>query len=72
MLNGRLVEGAPPEDTVHLSNLHDDMGERTNLRDAEPQHTADLTALAQSWRAGIEDRWARDFSPARQGIVTHR
>ncbi|MEZ4636795.1 MAG: sulfatase-like hydrolase/transferase [Caldilineaceae bacterium] len=72
VLNGRLVEGAPPEDAVHLANLDDDLGERTNLHDAEQERTAELAALAQSWRAGIEERWTREYSVARQGTVTHR
>lgn len=71
VLNGRLVEGAPPEDAVHLANLDEDMGERVNRRDSEPERTAELTALALSWRDGIEARWAHEFSVERQGTVTH-
>jgi arylsulfatase A-like enzyme len=71
VLNGRLVEGAPPKDDVHLSNLEDDMGERINLHDSEPELAAELSELAQSWRAGVEERWAHEFSVERQGTVTH-
>lgn len=71
VLNGRLVEHESPPDEVHLSNLREDMGERTNLRDAEPTLTAELRGAAERWRADLEARWQRDFSPERQGIVTH-
>ncbi len=70
VLNGRLVEGAPSEDAVHLANLDEDMGERINLSNVEPERTTELTALAHSWRKGIEDRWSREFSVERQGTVT--
>ncbi|MBI1298969.1 sulfatase-like hydrolase/transferase [bacterium] len=70
VLNGRMVEGAPLEDAVHLSNLDDDMGERVNLREVEPERSAELTALAHAWRDGIEDRWTSEFSVERQGTVT--
>ncbi|MBM4085874.1 MAG: sulfatase, partial [Planctomycetes bacterium] len=57
VLNGQLVEGAPAEDAVHLSDLHADPGERVNLKDAHPDVVRDLTARATEWRAGIERRW---------------
>ena len=57
VLNGRLVEGAPPEDDVHLADLETDMGETTNLKDEHPELTAELTEAAQTWRQGIEDYW---------------
>jgi arylsulfatase A-like enzyme len=71
VLNGRLVEGAPPEDDVHLADIVADMGERHNLRDEEPEVAAALTAEAQAWRAQIESRWQQGFSTAQQGTVTH-
>ena len=71
VLNGRLVEGAAPEDEVHLSDLEEDMGERLNLVDIQFQIAAELTEAAQAWRAGIETRWEREFSADRQGTVTH-
>ena len=71
VLNGQLVEGAPPEDAVHLCDLSRDIGERDNLGDAHPDLTAELQAAAQSWRQGIEARWDRDYSPQKQGTVTH-
>ncbi len=71
VLNGRLLEGAPPEDAVHLANLADDPGERRNLADAEPRRTEAMKAAAGAWRAGIEQRWREAFDPATQGTVTH-
>ncbi|MBT4498942.1 MAG: sulfatase, partial [Gemmatimonadetes bacterium] len=59
VLDGQLVEGAPPEDEVHLSNLVEDMGERVNLKDEDPELTAELKTMAETWRAGIEGRWER-------------
>jgi arylsulfatase A-like enzyme len=56
VLNGQLIEGAPPEDQVHLSNLADDMGERINLKHQLPEITAELKAAAEDWRGGIEER----------------
>lgn len=57
VLNGRLVEGAPPEDDIHLANLDEDMGETKNLKDEFPDITAELTDAAQTWRNGIEEYW---------------
>jgi arylsulfatase A-like enzyme len=71
VLNGRLVEGAPPEDDVHLADIVADMGERHNLKDQEPELSAALTAEAQAWRAQIEARWEQGFSVEQQGTVTH-
>ena len=71
VLNGQLVEGAPPEDAVHLCDLSRDIGERDNLGDAHPDLTAELQATAQTWRQGIEARWDREYSPQKQGTVTH-
>lgn len=57
VLNGQLVEGAPPEDEVFLADLEADMGERTNLRDERPEVTAELKAAAEAWRADIDRQW---------------
>ena len=57
VLNGQLVEGAPPEDDVHLADLETDMGETANLKDVHPELTAALTEAAQTWREGIETHW---------------
>ncbi len=65
VLNGRLVEGAPPEDEVHLADLTQDMGEKANLKDRHPDVTAELRAAAEAWRAGIEDRWRRRWHSGR-------
>lgn len=54
VLNGQLVEGAPVEDAVHLSNLDEDMGERVNLAERYPELTEEMQAAAQRWRSGME------------------
>ncbi len=61
VLNGQLIEGAPPEDDVHLANLDVDPGERVNLRDTHPELAHELTTAAQDWRQGIEGRWAEKW-----------
>lgn len=71
VLNGQLVEGAPPEDAIHLSNLVDDLGERTNLKDQHPEVVKELTAAARAWRKGIEERWKQEWQPRIQGLTTH-
>jgi arylsulfatase A-like enzyme len=65
VLNGQLVEGAPPEATVHLAHLDDDMAEHYNLKDQHPQIVANLKTKAQEWRSGLETRWA-GWSPGFQ------
>jgi len=71
VLNGRLVEGAPPEDAVHLANLDDDPGERTNLAAVHPELCDQLKAAALSWRQAIEQRWQSHWLPRSTGTVTH-
>ena len=62
VLNGQLVEGAPPEDDVHLANLDTDMGETQNLKDEHPELTSELTGAAQTWREGIETHWENEWA----------
>ena len=62
VLNGQLVEGETPRAKVFLSNLRDDPGETTNLADALPDLTKELTAKAMHWRQGIEDTCERRFA----------
>jgi hypothetical protein len=69
VLNGKLVEDAPPEDDVHLADLSVDMGERENLKDREPRLTQEMQEAAENWRAGIEDRWQQEYRPAQQGTA---
>lgn len=69
VLNGRLVEGAPPEDAVHLADLEADMGERVNLKDAHPALAAELTEIALTWREGIEQRWHDHWLPRQKGTT---
>ena len=72
VLNGQLVEGAPPEDDIHLSDLEQDMGEKVNLKDEHPETIAELKALAETWREGIERRWRKEWRPIIQGTTTHK
>lgn len=69
VLSGKLVEEAPAEDAIHLADLSVDMGERVNLKDRDPRLTQELKEAAEAWRAEIEERWDREFSPERQGTV---
>ena len=71
VLQGQLVEGAPPEDDVHLSNLAEDLGETRNLAAEEPTLTAELTTLAEEWRQQIEARWQSDYAALNQGVTTY-
>lgn len=50
VLNGRLGSGDKADD-IHLSDLHSDPGERTNLKDQEPDLVAELTRAAKEWQA---------------------
>jgi arylsulfatase A-like enzyme len=69
VLHGQLVEGAPAEDDVFLADLDTDMGERRNLAGAEPERVAALRAAAEEWRAGIEERWQREWLPRVEGAA---
>ena len=69
VLKGMLVEGAPPEDDVHLSDLDADMGEKVNLKDEHPDVVEDLKAAAESWRQGIEERWEAEWLPKANGTT---
>lgn len=71
VLNGQLVEGAPPEDAVHLANLDDDPGEQTNLKDYYPELVGELKTAAEQWRQAIEDRWQSYWLPNATGTTTH-
>ena len=69
VLNGQLVEEAPPEDAIHLSNLESDPGERNNLKDKHPDITKELKKAADTWRRGIESRWTREWLPKSRGVT---
>ena len=71
VLNGQLVEGAPPEDEVHLSNLAEDPGERTNLAEACPDVCRELTELATGWRADIDQHWQEHWTDEARGLTGH-
>ncbi len=72
VLNGQLVEGAPPEDAVHLSDLAEDMGERGNLQHDHPDIVAELRSAAEAWRAGIEARWVGEWQKGQATGTTGR
>ncbi len=72
VINGQLVEDATTEDDLHLANMDNDMGERQNLQDENPNLTENLKHSAEEWRANIEERWEREYAPEKQGTVTHR
>lgn len=67
---GQLVEESPENETNHLSNLDEDMGERDNLHQQQTEIVEKLSEAASEWRAGIEARWEKEFSPETQGSVT--
>ena len=62
VLSGQLLEGDPPADPVFLSDLETDPGERHNLAGERPELAAEMQARAEEWRAGIEERWVREWS----------
>lgn len=59
---GQLVEGAPPDDEVHLADVVEDIGERRNMAREEPEVAAGLLEAAQAWRADMEAHWERRFA----------
>jgi arylsulfatase A-like enzyme len=69
VLQGQLMEGAPPEDDVHLSNLADDPGERLNLKDAHPDIVVELTQAATAWREKLEKRWETEFFVPKEDVT---
>ncbi len=69
VLNGQLVEGAPPEDDVHLANLDEDMGERHNLKDQHPELTQELKTKAEAWRGALDKRWNENWQPNINGTT---
>jgi len=71
VLGGRLVEGAPVDDEVHLSDLDADMGERENLKDEFPEVTSELEAKARQWREDIEAYWNDNFEKVNSGLTGH-
>ena len=71
VLNGQLVEHDEPIADIHLSNVIDDPEEANNLADSMPELAAELKALAEAWRAGIEERWERDYASLEQNIQTY-
>jgi len=70
VLHGQLKEGKPPDSDVWLSNLAEDPGEQVNRRDDEPGWCAELKTAAERWRAGIEERWQRQWQPQTNGTTS--
>ncbi|MFQ5809281.1 MAG: sulfatase-like hydrolase/transferase [Armatimonadota bacterium] len=71
VLNGRLEEGAPPEDDVHLADVEADMGERSNLKDEHPDVAAELKSAAEAWRADIDEHWDTRWKGAAKRHTGH-
>jgi arylsulfatase A-like enzyme len=71
VLHGQLVEGAPPQDDLHLADMEHDAAESVNLAADHPDIAAELKAAAEDWRAGIEQRWATYWKPRANGTTTH-
>jgi len=71
VLNGQLIEGAPPEDDVHLADLEADMGERNNLKEEHPDVTAELKAAAETWRADLDELWRDKWEQAAKRHTGH-
>lgn len=71
VLNGQLIEESNSPTAVHLSDLSMDMGECSDLSDKQPILCNDLKQSAEHWRADLERRWETEFSPEKQGLVTH-
>jgi arylsulfatase A-like enzyme len=69
VLQGQLLEGLPPEDAVHLSDLETDPGERQNLARELPELADTLRRAAEAWRAGIEAAWERLRGPGTTGYT---
>jgi hypothetical protein len=42
-----------------------------NLVALYPELAAELTAVAEAWRAAIEERWRREWLSAIKGTTTH-
>jgi arylsulfatase A-like enzyme len=69
VLDGYLVEGVPAEDSVHLSDIENDLAESENLKEKYPQITKELKKTAENWRKGIENRWKTDWLPKANGTT---
>lgn len=63
VLNGSLVEGEPAQDSIFLSDLHEDPAESKNLASEQPEIAAALKQKADDWRTDIEMQWKKSFLP---------
>ncbi len=71
VIDGVLVEEDEPSTHVHLADVVSDPAESENLADSMPELAAELKEAALSWRAGIQERWDRDYASLGHGIVTY-
>ena len=71
VIDGVLVEEDEPATHIHLSDLSTDISESTNLADQIPELASELETAALEWRAGIRERWDRDYADLGHGIVTY-
>ena len=55
VVNGTDVAGVDEEDRIFLSNIKEDMGERTNLKDWHPEIVQELMAEIEGWKEEIEN-----------------
>lgn len=69
VLNGRLVEEAEPSEPVFLADLEADPSETHNLASEMPELAKRLTEDALKWRAGIEERWDREYAQAYKSLT---
>ena len=71
VIDGVLRERNAPQTHIHLSDLSTDTSESTNLADQMPDLASELETAALNWRAGIQNRWDRDYADLGHGIVTY-
>ena len=70
VLDGQLVEGALPQDAIHLSDIEDDRAEKVNLKDTFPEIAQELSQAALLWRERIEQRWEQEFFVPEENVTT--
>ena len=71
VIDGVLVEEDEPQTHIHLADLSKDISESNNLADQAPRLASELEKAALDWRAGIQERWDRDYADLGHGIVTY-
>ena len=71
VIDGVLVEEDEPQTHIHLADLSTDVSESNNLADQAPRLASELEKAALDWRAGIQERWDREYGHLGHGIVTY-